>query len=58
MSTETINSRLKPIIQNAKQIKRLLKIFSGEALGKVLIAVGSHRHLAGSDDISLSHARM
>lgn len=58
MSTETMNSRRKPIVQHAKQIKRLLKIFSGEALGKVLIAMGSHRHLAGSDDISLSYARM
>lgn len=46
------------IVQHSKQIKRLLKISSGEAFGKVLIAVGSHRHLAGSDDISLSHARM
>lgn len=58
MSTETMNSRLKPLYNIQNKLKGFLKISSGEAFGKVLIAVGSPRPLAGSDDISLSHARM
>lgn len=56
-----MNSKRKPIVQHPNKKgwnSRPARMFSAEAFGKVLIAVGNQHHLAGLHDISLSHASM